>query len=276
MGWFSFLRKNTSDGAAADASLARARSKRASHASGEADPVLPEKKRARRRLVGAIALAVAVAVGLPMILDTEPKPLASDIAIQIPAKDKPVQAAASAVAASAALDPAEQIVTAALPLKAAPAAAPPVTAAEPAPELAEGPVPLVVEAPRKAALKAEAKIDTKPTPKVETRQEASKPDTLKQGGDAARAMAILDGKSTPPAAERKFALQVAALATQDKVDELQSRLKDAGLASYTQKTSSPAGERIRVRLGPFGSKEEAEKARAKLVNIGLSGTLVPL
>ena len=72
----------------------RARSKRASHA-GEgarrgrgADPVLPEKKRARRRLVGAIALALAAAVGLPMLLDSEPKPLADDIAIHIPSKEK--------------------------------------------------------------------------------------------------------------------------------------------------------------------------------------------
>ena len=72
----------------------RARSKRASHA-GEgarrgrgADPVRPEKKRARRRRVGAIALALAAAVGLPMLLDSEPKPLADDIAIHIPSKEK--------------------------------------------------------------------------------------------------------------------------------------------------------------------------------------------
>jgi DedD protein len=69
----------------------RARAKRASNAGGGAsrrpgaDPMLPEKKRARRRLVGARALALAAAVGLPMLLDSEPKPLAGDIAIQIPA-----------------------------------------------------------------------------------------------------------------------------------------------------------------------------------------------
>ncbi|MCF2134366.1 MULTISPECIES: SPOR domain-containing protein [Burkholderiaceae] len=50
------------------------------------DPTLPEKQRARRRLVGAIALVVAAVVALPMILDSQPKPFTDDIAIHIPAR----------------------------------------------------------------------------------------------------------------------------------------------------------------------------------------------
>jgi DedD protein len=105
MGLFSFLGKNKQGRAAEDSGRfyskdddaaigERARAKRASNAGGGAsrrpgnDPMLPEKKRARRRLVGAIALALAAAVGLPMLLDSAPKPLAGDIAIQIPSKDK--------------------------------------------------------------------------------------------------------------------------------------------------------------------------------------------
>lgn len=105
MGLFSFLSKNKQGRAAEDSGRfyskdddaaigERARAKRASNAGGGAsrrqgnDPMLPEKKRARRRLVGAIALALAAAVGLPMLLDSAPKPLAGDIAIQIPSKDK--------------------------------------------------------------------------------------------------------------------------------------------------------------------------------------------
>src|ERR1700761_818864 len=45
------------------------------------DPTLPEKQRARRRLVGAIALVVAAIVVLPLILDSHPKPVTDDIAI---------------------------------------------------------------------------------------------------------------------------------------------------------------------------------------------------
>jgi DedD protein len=70
-------------------------------------------------------------------------------------------------------------------------------------------------------------------------------------------------------------VQVAALATQDKVDELQAKLRDAGINSYTQKVSSAGGQRIRVRVGPFGSRDEAEKTRAKLQKLGLGGSLVP-
>jgi DedD protein len=49
------------------------------------DEELQLKKRARRRLVGAIALVLIVVVFLPMFLDNEPKPLSQDIAINIPA-----------------------------------------------------------------------------------------------------------------------------------------------------------------------------------------------
>ncbi len=48
------------------------------------DEELQLKKRARRRLVGAIALVLVVVVFLPMFLDNEPKPLSRDIAITIP------------------------------------------------------------------------------------------------------------------------------------------------------------------------------------------------
>jgi len=71
-------------------------------------------------------------------------------------------------------------------------------------------------------------------------------------------------------------LQVAALATQDKVDELQEKLKEAGIKSFTQKVPTQAGERTRIRVGPFNSKEEAEKVRAKLTKLGLNGSLVPV
>src|SRR5688572_25912301 len=102
MGLFSFAGKTKQEAVSSDSefyshaeeesSTVRRRSKR-KQAQESNDPVLPEKKRARRRLVGAIALVLAAVIGLPMILDSEPKPLATDISIDIPSKDKqPVQA----------------------------------------------------------------------------------------------------------------------------------------------------------------------------------------
>ena len=66
----------------------RTRRKASKPAAQANDPVLPEKKRARRRLGGAIALVLAAVIGLPMVLDSEPKPIAEDIAIQSPSRDK--------------------------------------------------------------------------------------------------------------------------------------------------------------------------------------------
>jgi DedD protein len=45
------------------------------------------KRRARRRLVGAIALVLLVVIVLPVILDQEPKPVRHDLTVQIPSQD---------------------------------------------------------------------------------------------------------------------------------------------------------------------------------------------
>lgn len=291
MGLFSFLSKNKQETAEDsgyvsrdddDAVAARARSKRASSAGEPAarrgkaaraaadDPVLPEKKRARRRLVGAIALALAVAIGLPMILDSEPKPLASDIDIRIPSKDKaPAQAQphpaarpAEPVAAADSLDKREEIVEA------------PKTSAAPVPlvtvprEVAE-----VLTAPAKP-VKGENKVEKKADKVADKAADKAAPKTVKPEPkpDAERALAILEDKPVPAPAAQKYIVQVAALASQEKADELQARLKEAGIPAFTQKGS---GNLVRVRVGPF-SKDEGEKIRARLGKLDLTGTLVPL
>ena len=293
MGLFSFLNKNKQDGADSgyhsrdddeDAAIgAKARAKRASHAGEGAarrgkdavDPVLPEKKRARRRLVGAIALALAVAVGLPMILDAEPKPLASDIDIRIPAKDKTVQAP---VPVAESLGRSEEIVE---PSGVAPVEQVAQTVTTPqvgAPQVAE--VRLASVRPearpelKKVDAKVDAKVDTKVDPKVAEKAAEKVAPKPAQARDGQRALAILEDKPATPAASQKYIVQVAALASQDKVNELQGKLKAAGIASFTQKGSGKSGELIRIRVGPF-SKEEGEAIRAKLGKLGLSGSVVP-
>jgi len=299
MSLFSFLRKNKQESASGestyysraeeDSKAVRSRAKRRGSKDSQGDealdPVLPEKKRARRRLIGAVALVLAAVIGLPMVLDSEPKPLADDIAIQIPSKDKPAggviarvgPAAGAKVAASASLDAKEEMVDPATvqaeqkPAQAEAAPADPIVAkakedAKPAKEPAKS-------APEKAAAPAPvAKADTKPVEVHEKSDKADKTD------DAARAKALLEGKPDPKAAEKKnqkFVIQVAALATKEKVDELQGKLKGAGVKSYTEKIATASGDRTRIRIGPFTSKEEAEKVRAKIVKLGLNGTLVP-
>lgn len=302
MGLFSFLNKNKQETADDDgeyvsrdddALAAKARSKRASSANepgarrskegrAAADPVLPEKKRARRRLVGAIALALAVAIGLPMILDSEPKPLATDIDIRIPSKEKapPQQlpapeSAAAPVAAADALDNSEEIVEPASPAREAQprdvaAARAPEKKPEPKPDLM--PEPRIVEKP--PVKLAEAKpVERKPEVKPESRPEPKPAARPVVKPEAERALAILEDKPepAPAASNQKYVVQVAALSSPEKVMELQEKLRAAGVPSFTQKGS---GDLVRVRVGPF-SKEEGEKIRAKLVKLGLSGAMVP-
>lgn len=348
MGLFSFFGKNKQGRAAEDsgrfyskdddAALGeRARSKRASSAGAVAgstrgrgtgnDPLLPEKKRARRRLVGAIALALAAAVGLPMLLDSQPKPLAGDIAIQIPSKDKaaplpvPSEPAPAASGASAAEAPAPA--PAPSPTGSRTVAA--VDTVDKGEEVVQMPPPVSRPAPPKPERKAESKPETKPEhkpeppkakaePKPEPKPEAkpehkpehkdsktehkldekadkaekaekpAKPkleDKPAKPHDEARALAILEGKSADKAekaekekpadtASPKVVLQVAALSSQEKAAELQAKLRGAGISSHTEK----AGELIKVKIGPL-NKEDADKMRAKLGRIGLSGFATP-
>src|SRR5665647_2359945 len=46
------------------------------------------RRKARRRLIGAVALTLAVVVILPMVLDSEPKSTGNDIDLSIPDPDK--------------------------------------------------------------------------------------------------------------------------------------------------------------------------------------------
>ena len=107
---------------------------------------------------------------------------------------------------------------------------------------------------------------------------AKAPQTDTHHPDSVRAQAILDGGAASSKTEKKNAkvvVQVAALASKEKVSELQDKLKAAGIASFTQTVSTGSGPRIRVRIGPFGNKEEADAARGKLTRLGLNGTLIP-
>lgn len=280
MGLLSSLRKKPQESSTgnsdfysrADEEVPAGRRRKSSKRDEPVDPVLPEKKRARRRLVGAIALVLTVVIGLPMILDPEPKPLSGDINIQIPSRDTPVSAPAPAVA-----DNSEKITTP----EEAPVAAPVPQPEQPVKAPATPTVPATPE-PKSAVTKpAEHKPETPAHDKSHTTPPAAADKSAAdKAADAARARAILEGKAQSQPQHQaksagKVAIQVAALASQDKVNELQKKLQAAGLKSYTEKVSTSAGSVIRVRVGPFANETEAEKARAKLTKAGLSGKLVP-
>lgn len=303
MSLFSFLRKNKQDSdtddrtfysrAEEDSKTARSRSRTRGKRDAAADPVLPEKKRARRRLIGAVALVLAAVVGLPMVLDSEPRPLSQDIEIRIPSREKPAappMAAANPDDNQAALDDQEEVVE---PARKAPsstqtpdkAAASPARAPAAPADKAEVKPPLALAKPEpRPEVKPEPKPPAKPEPKPQAKPEPKpEPNPLpkaepKPAESEARARALLEGRADPASEKKdsgKYVIQVAALAAKDKVNELQSKLKSAGIQSYTQTVSTASGERTRIRVGPFANRDEAEKVRARIVNLGLNGTLVP-
>jgi DedD protein len=203
------------------------------------DEELQLKKRARRRLVGAIVLVTAVAVVLPMVLDSEPKPSGQSINIQIPSPDAGVLSAKPA------------------PLKPADVPAPVAaeTKAEAKPEV-------------KPEVAAEAKSEPKPTPisKAEPVAPAAKP-PVKAKDSAKTGVAAKSAGS--------FVIQVAALSDAARAKELQTKITGGGMKAYTEVVQTANGPVTRVRVGPYASRETAEKARSQLQKLQLDGKVVP-
>lgn len=223
------------------------------------DEELQLKKRARRRLVGAVVLVTAVAVLLPMVLDSEPKPSNQSINIQIPspdagvlsAKPEPLKPAATA-AASAQTEtakPAESRME-------APAAQKPETKAETKPET-------------KAEIKAEPKAPAEAPKPAKTEETAAKEAPKKEAPKAKE-----PAKEKPKAAGG-YVIQVAALSDAARAKELQAKIAGGGLKAYTEVVQTAKGPVTRVRVGPYASREAAEKARPQLQKLQLDGKVVP-
>ncbi|HTJ96785.1 MAG TPA: SPOR domain-containing protein [Rhodocyclaceae bacterium] len=216
------------------------------------------KKRARRRLVGAIALALLAAIVLPMVMDHEPRPPVQDIQVRIPSQD------AGSFTSRVLPDTKPK----ATPLPAAPAVKPEakleVKPSDPVPETK----PAEVAAPKPEVKAEAAKPEHKAEVKPEAKPEVKKPDS--KLAEAARAEKILNGAADTPKADQ-WVLQLGAYQDQGNVKALQAKIKELGFPSYTEKVSTPQGDRIRVRAGPFSSKAAAEKAQAGLKRIGAGG-----
>src|SRR5512134_304881 len=96
-----------------------------------------------------------------------------------------------------------------------------------------------------------------------------------------RARALLEGKTDTkalPAVAKagRFAVQAAAPSSEAAAIELVGRLKKAGFAPYTETIESKDGTRHRVRVGPYATREDAERARARLKTLGINANLVAL
>ena len=222
------------------------------------DAQLQLKKRARRRLVGAVFFVSLVALVLPMLMDHDPRPPVQDVEIRIPGQDeKPFNPALLAVPVESAPDKAAQ----SLETEEAPKA----RQVEPAPTVAPAPV-----AP--ALAKQPEKVPEKTVPPVEKKAE---PASSAVSDEARRAAAILAGKSPEPAAKVPHLILIGAFANEANVINLRKKLGEQGIKTFTEPLDSPQGRKTRVRAGPFPSRDAAEKALVKMKRIGVSGVIAP-
>lgn len=221
------------------------------------------RRKARHRLLGSVILVFVAVVAFPLLFDSQPRPVSVDTPILIPERNntpplaqgvpvpaveapaKPLlPAASSEVPAQASLEPGKEVVIASS--KALPVA--------------------------EAVAKPDQEVASSPQPSASTKAEPAR--HAKDPADGQRAMALLEGKS---ANTSKVVVQVGAFTDADKVREVRRKLEQAGLKTYTQSIDGKDGKRvIRVRVGPFDTRSEADKAAARIRKLELQASVISL
>lgn len=195
------------------------------------------RSQARRRLIGAAVLLLVAVIAVPMLLDTGRRPLSEDVTITVEtARPSGPPAEAPAAAGAKGGD-----------------AAP----STPGPELADSP-------PKAAASAAEAAPAPPPAASAPPRQE--QPDAAASKATAAKAPAAKGAD--------RFAVQVAALTSPADAEELMVRLIKDGFTAYVEAVKTAGGTLHRVRVGPFKTREQAQRAADRLKAGGHKATLV--
>ncbi|MDD2722275.1 MAG: SPOR domain-containing protein [Gallionella sp.] len=204
------------------------------------------RRTARRRLIGAVALALAVVVLLPMVLDSEPKPDGQDIDLNIPDPEKSGEfvpgVAPSAVNEMTSLDePAGEPVR-------PDAAVSAVSAVEPsAPEVA---VPLGDK--QSGGAKAANATSSQP---VKLNDAKSDKPAVTPSAKTAKVVPSSGG----------FVVQIGAFSNTVTANGEVDKLKVWGFKAYTEQV----GSATRVRLGPYPDRSKADEVRRALEGHGL-------
>jgi len=247
------------------------------------------RTRARRRLIGMVVLVGAGVLGLPWLFETQPRPLSSDVRIVQAGQhtsgdaDAPSRAATGRVAQVPRRDaqvanirppvdttepPAEARAPRAEPKpEAQPEAKPP------APKPAQKPTPSdPVRQPEKPAAKPAEKSPEKASDKAAQKPLAKPADKPAEKAADKKPDAKPDNK----AGDTRYVVQFGAFADVNAARETRQKAERMGLKTYAQQVDTPQGKRIRVRLGPFADKAEADKALATLRKGGLNGNVLTL
>jgi DedD protein len=119
------------------------------------------------------------------------------------------------------------------------------------------------KADEKARLEAKAQADAKA--KATAQHANAKPETK------------TDSKTDNKAAtDTRYIVQVGAFSDVNTAQAARAKVEKLGIKTYTQEVSTPAGKKIRVRVGPYANKVEADKAMATLKKAGLVAAVLTL
>lgn len=230
----------------------------------ESAAVAHARIQARRRLTGAAVLLLLGIVLFPLVLETQPRPLPMDLPITVapghgaataaPPVQPPVQKAAPVVAVAPSAPWVEE----------APARPPPMVAASaPSAAVSVPPVPALGEP-----------VKTAPPPVAAA--SVPKPRTAAALPAAGQASAPAVPPAVTEAAAGRFVVQVGAFADEAAVRQTRQKVEKLGLKTYTQEVNTDAGKRVRVRVGPFATRDEAAQVLNKLKGSGLPGAVLTL
>jgi len=203
----------------------------------QTDQELEFKKRARRRLVGAVALVLLMIIVLPMILqDRTAQAPKQDVVVSIPSQDQGLDQAS-------------------------------VTEVAPAPIQQAVPEPAPVEP--KAA---EIKQPEMPTPVASNDKPAEAPKAEAPKAELAKPEPVKAETKTP--ASGSYFVQIGVFSDPDNVKQMQDKLNAKGLKTRVESVDTAKGQKTRLRVGPFGGKKEAESALEKMKSLSLTGMIV--
>ena len=227
------------------------------------------RRRARHRLIGASVLVVLGVIGFPVLFDTQPRPVSVDIAVDIPdrATAKPLvdTSKQKPLSAGAGLDAKEEVVPDAKPEIKAEAKPEPKVEAKPTAEIK----PEVAVAAAATVAAMVPKAETKPEPAKADTKSAAKPEVKPEAKPVAKPT---DSKDTGA----RFVVQAGTFSDDGKLRETRSKLEKAGIATYTQVIDGKDGRRVRVRVGPFSNRDEAEKVARKIKQLSLQPQVLTL
>jgi DedD protein len=223
---------------------------------GAIDPTLSQKKRARRRLIGAAVVALAAAITLPLVLDSEPRQSLPDVEVRIPPRSTPVEVPSVETKA-----PAVSPVVVDAPERR--------PAAEPPPSRGVAPAPAAPVADPKPAA-------TAPKPSTAAQPPAASKPAAPVQPVPAPAPAARESAQTPAPAATRFVVQLGAFSSAESAKALAERARKTGVTPYVETINTSAGPRTRVRVGPFPDREAADRVRAQLQLAGVESSVIVL